>query len=180
MAASYSSGLVPAALLKLLVFKGEPSLTTPIVFGRRPRTHFPAGRKGDKTWSMWNSKYSGRSAGATLADGRVRVQFGGRNFNMREVARALLDYVNGGTCSGTTESGGTSNGAVQNGEDEFGYVAEEVGNGPLGSRVREEAAASGLKLADLTAMRADPYRRDMPGGHLNGAWFKQWWERYGR
>jgi hypothetical protein len=50
---------------------------------------------------MWNSKYAGRSAGAALADGRVRVQFGRRNFNMRKVARALLDRVNGGTCSGT-------------------------------------------------------------------------------
>jgi hypothetical protein len=143
-------------------------------FRRRPRSHFPKGREGDKTWSMWNSKYAGRLAGAAGTDGRVRVAFAGKTYD----ARSLVEEIaGGGTSSGTPETGGTS----ENDEaDEFGYTAEEIGDGPLGRVIRDEVVANHCALPDLTAMRRDPYRRDTPSGHRNGEWFKHWWERYGR
>jgi hypothetical protein len=143
-------------------------------FRRRPRSHFPEGREGDRTWSMWNSKYAGRLAGVPGTDGRVRVAFAGKTYDARCLVEEIAD---GGTSSGTPETGGTS----ENGEaDEFGYTSEEIGDGPLGRVIRDEAVTNHCALADLTAMRRDPYRRDTPSGHRNGEWFKQWWERYGR
>jgi hypothetical protein len=147
-------------------------------FRRRPRARYPEGRKGDKTWSMWNSKYAGRPAGVRGADGRVRIFVDGKTYDARSIVEELI----GGTSPGAPVTGDTSpdNGTTSNGVDEFGYVPEEVGNGPLGRRLRDEAVANGCAFADLTAMRRDPYRRDTAGGHINGRWFKQWWEAYGR
>ena len=203
------SGLDGALLLEIVAFDGEPSPSAPIVFRRRPRSHFPAGPGGDRTWSMWNSKYAGRPAGVTSADGRVRMMLNGRSVDARAVVEELLAALNGnglasgGTSPGTPDSGGTSpdpavvssegaNGGgtspgtpdsggtsseEPNGGEYGGY--EEIGDGPLGRAILAASRKTGLALADLTAMRRDPYRRDTTSGHRNGRWFKLWWERYG-
>jgi hypothetical protein len=198
-----------ALLLEIVAFDGEPSPSAPIVFRRRPRSHFPAGPEGDRTWSMWNSKYAGRPAGVTSADGRVRMMLNGRSVDTRAVVEELLAALNGnglasgGTCSGTPATGGTSpdpavvssegangggtspgtldSGGTSSEEPSGGEYGgyEEIGDGPLGRAILAAARKTGLALADLTAMRRDPYRRDTTSGHRNGRWFKLWWERYG-
>ena len=123
---------------------------------------FPRRAGGDRTWSMWNSKYDGRPAGVTSADGRVRMMLNGRSVDARAVVEELLAALNGnglasgGTSPGTPEFGGTSpdpavvsseganGGGTSPGTPDSGGTSseepnggeyggyEEIGDGPLG------------------------------------------------
>jgi hypothetical protein len=139
----------------------------------RPRSHFPAGDKGDQAFKTWSNTLAGQTI-RPQADGRLRVKIAGRHYD----AKAIIAEIG---VTPPEHRSGPGGGMDHDGpNDRLAAMRELAGTGKLAAVIQAAKAETGRTLADLTVMDIDndPYRLDTPSKHRDARWFAALVERF--
>jgi hypothetical protein len=169
------TGFKPGYLRECIdVLSADPPL---LRWRERPRSHFPAGKKGDLAFKNWRNTLAGQTIRPT-DDGRLRLSLIRNGERVKLDARAIIAEIGVTPLKDRFGPGGPDGQDGPN--DRLAEEREIAGTGPLATAIRIAKAATGAALADLTVMDidCDPYRMDTPSKRRDAKWFADLVERF--
>lgn len=130
-----------------------------VLHRRRDVDRFLDGQRPEASCKIWNTRNADRPVG-TIKNGRRMIRWETRFYAVDEIIRIIETGV---APIETPRSGNPYHDDIH------------IGEGPLGSLLKQECDALGLRYDDLTVLSRhnDPFRLDTAAAHRDAAWFAE-------